>query len=101
MKLGATISSERGKAVIKTGNEYLKVTILDSTENEVMELKFVTIKDNVILKNIWVGDMNAGSLEKYIKENGNLKHGTVCNFGSCQNTAYKYGVCKKHQSVEQ
>jgi hypothetical protein len=30
MRLGATITSERGKAVTKTGNEFIEVNITDS-----------------------------------------------------------------------
>lgn len=38
MKLGAIITSERGKPVTKTGNEYLSISIKDERQESIAEL---------------------------------------------------------------
>ncbi len=66
MKLGATITSERGKFVTKTGNEYLNINLNNEKGNIVYRVHY-TEKSIVILED-----------DKCIfqKLNGNLKHGT-------------------------
>jgi len=73
MKLGATITSERGKPVTKTGNDYLKIDITDEKGEMIT---------NIILErhgNLYGFSYHTGqiaSIGVISKENGNLKHGT-------------------------
>ncbi len=71
MKLGATITSERGKFVTKTGNEYLNINLNNEKGNIVYRVHY-TEKSIVILED-----------DKCIfqKLNGNLKHGE-CKHGN-------------------
>ena len=76
MKLGATIQSERGKPVTKTGNEYLNIEVLNEKKYPVIQLHAKPFGENGLIhaiiridgqeKIIWAG---------YLKNNGNLKHG--------------------------
>lgn len=71
MKLGATITSERGKPVTKTGNRYININLTDDRGVTYGEIQieqeegffYPTIKIDSIGR---VGEL---------KENGNLKHG--------------------------
>lgn len=86
MKLGATITSERGKAVTKTGNDYITVQITNSANEIVCTLH---INDGGTDKE-WNNGCTVvtANYERYrtivrripwenIKNNGNLKHGNT------------------------
>lgn len=47
MKLYAKINSERGKEVTKSGNEYIKVDILDRNRNDLITLHLTCAKSNL------------------------------------------------------
>ena len=44
MKLYATISSERGKTVSKSGDEYLEIEVYNETRKKVVEIKITPEK---------------------------------------------------------
>lgn len=93
MKLGATITSERGKAVTKTGNENIKIDLLDESG---------ACKATVIMEYISEGNQKIHFMynqiinpftitvnhERVQESIGNLKH------GKCKQCAiYHNGYC--------
>jgi hypothetical protein len=76
MKLGATITSERGKPVTKTGNEFINVAF----NYEKKQRLLVTIQYKNGNYELWVKHENEPiKMIAIEKENGNLKHGKKLN----------------------
>ncbi len=82
MKLGATITSERGKPVTKTGNEYLEIDIKDDNHQVIAEMRVYIKNDSVgeypdiIIKwadHVYINGQHG--LDAEITTNGSLKHG--------------------------
>lgn len=72
MKLGATITSERGKAVTKTGNEYLHIDIKNEYGDIVAKVAY-TDSGISIMSTVYCESERVDRLIE--KRNGNLKHG--------------------------
>lgn len=81
MKLGATITSERGRPVTKTGNEYMTIAISDDNREVIAILHVYPYRDDVgdgYKADITFADHVYGkAIGEHIdiKNNGNLKHG--------------------------
>lgn len=71
MNLGAIITSERGKAITKTGNEYINVTIYDEEQTKMLDIHISTHKGVVIYES----SQNYFNIAIEKKSSGNLKHG--------------------------
>lgn len=79
MKLGATLGSERGKGVSKTGNEYIDIAILDAKQNTIASLRLKHGYHDVHKRDMYELCYQTFSdtiCVAQIKEIGNLKHGT-------------------------
>lgn len=74
MRLGATITSERGKPVTKTGNEYLEIIITNERGEQELRLDITRDEDGFIAD---VLDYSTGEVVR-VKENGSPKHGKTC-----------------------
>lgn len=90
MKLGATVTSERGKAISKTGNEYLSISIKNEKQETIAN---ITIEDSNIridYERALINNIKRIPWDN-LKSNENLKHdkhingytGEICN-GLCQ-----------------
>ena len=77
MKLGATITSERGKSITKTGNINIKIDLLDENGNQ----KYFIMYTDTLLHVYEIVNKQGGGKLILTKENGNLKHGRE----SCKN----------------
>jgi hypothetical protein len=56
MKLQLTATSERGKSIIKTGNDYLKLEVRDENREVISTIRFDIKKDDLgelIAKSEW------------------------------------------------
>lgn len=91
MKLGCTVTSERGKAVTKTGNDFIEVSITDKFENKVLTIRIANTVGELPLSSITInGNQNildALSAKIQRKTNENLKH------GKCNHDWDNYGKC--------
>ena len=77
MKLGATITSERGKPVTKTGNQNITFRLLDEKGKE----KYLIIYSDIALTVYEIVNEKGAGKRILYKENGNLKHGKcVCAY---------------------
>lgn len=76
MKLGATITSERGKPVTKTGNEYLEIKINNGSIHGVYATLTIDAGDGEIeLKNSKGVIVYSENAVTFSESKGNLKHG--------------------------
>lgn len=85
MKLGATITSERGKPVTKTGNEYINISITDDNNEVIGEVVLQRSTDglgDIIYQRTWFRE---GIYTWNEKKNGSLKHGIKCSRTDCNN----------------
>ncbi len=82
MKLGATITSERGKPVTKTGNERLEISINDENK-EILSLYIIPDFPYSRISVYVTGKGNIGTFYVPTKSIGNLKHGKdpTCKHG--------------------
>lgn len=88
MKLGATITSERGKAVTKTGNDFLSINIYDDKK---ICHGTIIIYPSLTMDIYYRGHKININKDKY---NGNLKHGTTCRYcGKCTDGTEVCNTC--------
>lgn len=71
MKLGATTTSERGKAITKTGNNFLNINLTDDRGVSYCEL-LIEQEEGFFYPTVKVDSL--GKVEE-LKTSGNLKHG--------------------------
>jgi hypothetical protein len=76
MKLGATISSERGKPVTKTGNDYLEIVVKGEDGTLIARLTIKPAYHNKSELHYYDNTMQSDGFTSNpsIKKNGNLKH---------------------------
>lgn len=105
MKLGATITSERGKAVTKTGNEFIEVILNDEQNNTIGRLTMryqplngsLQTHDNIEI--LFSGSKNGNyqvlkDIPVLKKNNGNLKHGKETM--ECEQCGEQIPVTRSH-----
>lgn len=95
MKLGATITSERGKPITKTGNENLEIKISGENKETLLEIRIIPSNFGYEMKG-WTNENKFFSF--FLKETGSLKQGKReekchCGYPCIHGTYY----CERHQ----
>lgn len=94
MKLGATITSERGKAVIKTGNEYIVVNVKDENDRAIAELRVYATSDGSNHVRLWVEGID--SIDHTIAK----RRDNLCNCGMNPGFHERQYNCKDEKTNE-
>jgi hypothetical protein len=92
MKLGATITSERGKAVTKTGNERIEIEIVgEDRERCIGRIVYQMAGNDYIIS---ISLPNGYQTTERIKTIGNLKHGK-CTIDTWDTNCKGCAICKR------